>query len=276
MNAGLLVRTVAGDYITSVGSVGAETLESKLKRWTLIIGALVFAHFASPVIAQEAPNTDAAPEKVLFVGNSFTYYNNSVHNHYRKLRNAHADNGKAPGSARMLGISGGALTEHADGLQHMLAEREWDAVVLQGYSNGPITPGGAERFQSAARNYATAIRNSGAEPVFFMTWAYTSQPQMTAKLDAAYSAIGAELDAKVVPVGLAFERALSLRPELKLIIADDKHPTMAGTYLAACSFYSALHGESAEGLTYHAGLPADDADFLQQIAWQVWLEYEAR
>jgi hypothetical protein len=228
-----------------------------------------------PTAASLIPK-DVAPEEVLFVGNSFTYYNNSVHKHYRGLRNARADGGEASGDERMMAISGGSLAEHEDGLQKMLAEGNWDAVVLQGYSNGPITPGKAELFQAAARDYAKAIRNSGAEPLFFMTWAYTSRPQMTAELDAAYSAIGAELDAKVVPVGLAFERALSLRPELTLIIADDKHPTMAGTYLTACTFYSALHGESAEGLAYDAGLPADDAAFLQQVAWQVWLEYAAR
>lgn len=219
---------------------------------------------------------DKTPDNVLFVGNSFTYYNNSVHNHYRGLRKANSADGNASGTARMLAISGGSLAEHEGGLRQVLAAAEWDAVVLQGYSNGPITPGKAERFRDAARDYAKAIRQSGAEPVFFMTWAYTSQPQMTAALDEAYSAIGAELDAKVVPVGLAFERALSLRPDLDLITNDDKHPTMAGTYLAACTFYAALHAESPESLAYAAGLADSDAAFLQQVAWQVWLEYDAR
>lgn len=256
---------------TNAAKIGAEL------NWRVIVveGADHNNAKMVPTAATLIP-TDEAPEQVLFVGNSFTYYNNSVHKHYRGLRNANSADGNARGDERMLSISGGSLAEHEGGLRQMLDAGQWDAVVLQGYSSGPITPGKAERFRDAARDYAKAIRQSGAEPVFFMTWAYTSQPQMTAALDEAYSAIGAELDAKVVPVGLAFERALSIRPDLDLIISDDKHPTMAGTYLASCTFYASLHGESPEGLRYSAGLAEKDAAFLQQVAWQIWLEYDAR
>jgi hypothetical protein len=213
---------------------------------------------------------------ILFVGNSFTYYNNGVHDHLRKLLStAHAD-GKAHAYLRIMTISGGELPDHEGGLQQRLSAQAWDQVILQGHSIGPITPGKAEPFQAAAKEYARAIRGHGAEPVFFMTWAYTGQPEMTAQLDAAYSAIGAELDAVVVPVGLAFAMALELRPQLALVIEDKKHPSLAGTYLAACTFYAALFGSSPAGLSYTAGLAADDAGFLQEVAWQTWLDYDAR
>ena len=214
------------------------------------------------------------PEYVLFVGNSFTYYNNGLHGHYRDLLHAAHANGQAPGNRRLLTISGGTLPEHAAGLQQMLAGQAWDVVVLQGYSNGPISPDKAEPFRRAARQYAKAIRENGAEPVFFMTWAYADQPEMIEQLDASYSAIGAELDARVVPVGRAFERATKTRPDLHLIIADLKHPTLAGSYLAACTFYAALHGRSPEGLAYTAGLNEDDATFLQRVAWETWQDYD--
>ena len=218
---------------------------------------------------------DDEPEYVLFVGNSFTYYNNGLHGHYRDLLHAaHAD-GLAPGNRRLLTISGGTLPEHAGGLRQMLAGQAWDVVVLQGYSNGPISPEKVGPFRSAARQYAKAIRENGAEPVFFMTWAYSDQPEMTEQLDDAYAAIGAELDAQVVPVGRAFERATKARPDLHLIIADLKHPTLAGSYLAACTFYAALHGRSPEGLAYTAGLKEGDATFLQRVAWETWQDYDA-
>jgi hypothetical protein len=173
-------------------------------------------------------------------------------------------------------ISAGTLPEHQGGLRQMLSETSWDRVILQGYSDGPITAGKAGPFRDAARSYAEAIRETGAEPMFFMTWAYSDQPEMTEQLDAAYSSIGAELGAQVVPVGLAFASALSRRPELALVIEDKKHPTLAGTYLAACTFYAALHGRSPEGLAYTAGLAVPDAGFLQEVAWQTWLDYDAR
>ncbi|MDH4127005.1 MAG: hypothetical protein OEW64_11440 [Gammaproteobacteria bacterium] len=229
----------------------------------------------APVAATLVPaNVSAA--NILFVGNSFTYYNNGLHDHYRKLLRAASADGRARGQQRSLTISGGTLPEHDGGLRQMLRDTAWHKVILQGYSDGPIVAGKAEQFRQAARSYAKLIRDIGAEPLFFMTWAYTDQPEMTAQLEQAYSAIGAELNADVVPVGLAFARALSLRPELTLVIDDNKHPTLAGTYLAACVFYAALNGRSPEGLAYTAGLAMQDAGFLQEVAWQTWLDYDRR
>lgn len=216
-----------------------------------------------------------APGKVLFVGNSFTYYNNSLHNHYRELVvSAHPDQ-EHEGLVRSLTISGGYLPEHA-GLPAMVASAQWDIVVLQGYSMGPISEDTAAPFRQAAREFAAIIRAHDAQPVLFMTWAYSGEPEMTILLDAAYSSIGNELDAKVVPVGLAFERAIQKRPRLKLRVADRKHPTPAGTYLAACTFFAALHGRSPEGLGYTAGLRKRDAVFLQRMAWESVQAYEMR
>lgn len=259
---------VAGDYITSVGFVGDRTLEKVLSRWTLITGMLFFALLVAPARAEP-------PQRVLFVGNSFTYYNNSLHSRYRAFRAAASEDGQTYGRVRVLAISGGALPEQSLGLQQRLEAEDWDVVVLQGHSKGPITDGTAEPFQRAARRYAIDIRADGAEPVFFMTWAYTGKPEMTQQLDDAYTAIGNELNAKVVPVGRAFASALQQRPELALVIPDLKHPTLAGTYLATCVFFAALHGESPVGVSYTAGLSNDDALFLQQVAWDSWKKYSA-
>jgi hypothetical protein len=109
-----------------------------------------------------------------------------------------------------------------------------------------------------------------------MTWAYTGKPEMTARLDAAYSGIGHELDAKVVPVGLAFAAVTEQRPDLLLRTPDARHPTPAGTYLAACTFFAALHEESPEGLAYTAGLDKDDAAYLQRTAWKTVVDFDSR
>jgi hypothetical protein len=98
---------------------------------------------------------------------------------------------------------------------------------------------------------------------------------MTQQLDDAYTSIGKELNALVVPVGRAFASALEERPDLPLVVPDLKHPTLAGTYLAACTFYAALHGETPIGGTYTAGLSDADARFLQRVAWDSWQEYSA-
>jgi hypothetical protein len=46
--------------------------------------------------------------------------------------------------------------------------------------------------------------------------------------------------------------------------------------LAACTVYAALLGKSPVGNAYTAGLPADVAAHLQQVAWETVREYEGK
>ena len=235
-----------------------------MRKTTLLLLALVLAPSAQAIAGE--------PDKVLFVGNSFTYYNNGLHKHYEAI--VESANGLL--HSRIMTISSGRLPEHIAGFPSLAASEDWDVVVLQGYSKGPISDDTAGAFRKAATQLVQVIRDNDAKPAFFMTWAYVDEPGMTALLDDAYTSIGKKLGAQVVPVGLAFERAIQQRPDLKLRIADRKHPTLAGTYLAACAFYAALHRQNPEGLSYTAGLDPDDAAFLQRVAWDTVEEYSAR
>jgi len=73
-----------------------------------------------------------------------------------------------------------------------------------------------------------------------------------------------DVGALVVPVGLAFELSRRDNPAIDLYWDDHKHPSLAGTYLAACVFYAALYGRSPEGNEYLGGLSADAAHKLQR------------
>ncbi len=227
--------------------------------------------FAFLLLLLWSTSVTAAPERVLFVGNSFTYYNNSLHNHYEELVKASLPDNR--NRVRSMTISGGKLYEQK-GLEAMANSEDWDIVILQGHSLGPIE--GAELFRSAAKKHANVIRRSGAEPMLFMTWAYTDRPEMTAELDAAYSGLGKEIDAEVAPAGLAFERVTSERPSLSLRTDDMVHPSLAGTYLAACVFYASLQDRSPEGIEYDAGLEPEVAAYLQNVAWEVVQAYGER
>lgn len=247
-------------------------IRTKLCRCLLIALLVAIGPSASADVQQE---TDVAAANVLFVGNSFTYYNNSLHNHYSALVRSSGREFSAPRVTRIMTISGGHLPEHRDGLTSMLGSQDWDVVVLQGHSLGPISDTTAEPFRLAARDYAAMIRERGARPVFFMTWAYEGKPEMTDALNHAYSSIASELDAEVVPVGLAFERVTAARPDIKLRMEDGKHPTLAGTYLAACTFYATLFNQSPLGLEYAAELDVESAAYLQSVAWKTVVDYRA-
>jgi hypothetical protein len=251
-----------------VARVGKPVNLRAFRQGVLLVATLILSATAC---SAELTRAGDVPRNVLFVGNSFTYYNNGLHHHYRALLGSALPGVASEGRARILTISGGRLAEHRGGLQSMLAAGNWDVVVLQGYSRGPIDDATAGEFREAARDYAKLIRKSGAEPVFFMTWAYTGEPDMTGLLYAAYTGIGDELGAQVVPVGLAFATVTTERPDIVLRIADAKHPTVAGTYLAACTFFAALQGQSPVGIDYTAGLDDETARYLQDVAWQAML-----
>jgi hypothetical protein len=240
------------------------------RRLATLAGLLLAA--AATAFAQPAPKVTKIepPKNILFIGNSFNYYNNSLHGHVRQLVNAADKENAKSYTFKSQTISGGYLLEHEGGLQHTVKSRKWDIVILQGQSTEPMESNKerSDRFKEWARRYDQAIRESGAKTGFFMTWAYQEKPEMTKPLAEGYLAIGNELGGYVVPVGLAFERALKARPELVLHHTDKQHPSLAGTYLGACTFYAALFGKSPEGIAYTAGLEKDTAAFLQGIAWE--------
>ena len=106
-----------------------------------------------------------------------------------------------------------------------------------------------------------------------MTWAYADKPEMSVQLANEFRRLGKKMDIPVIPVGLAFKRALEELPGVVLHAPDQKHPSLEGTYLAAAVFYSTLYGKSPVALNYSAGLDDNIARQLRQTAWQTVIEY---
>jgi hypothetical protein len=253
--------------------------------------SLLFAASAG-LQAQTAPKrTDpgAAPEAILWVGNSFFYYNNSMHNHFGRLVAA-----AGPGSrvrSTSVTISGSGLDWHdmesllrADGLgrysfvgdneiRFNKPGRQYDAAIMMDCSQCPVHPQLQGVFHDTVKRHSQALAKAGIRPVLFMSWAYKDKPEMTAALAEQYTLAGNANDALVIPAGLAFAKAVARRADLELYETDKRHPSLAGTYLAACTVYAALYGKTPQGLAYTAGLPAETAALLQTAAWDATREY---
>ena len=85
-----------------------------------------------------------------------------------------------------------------------------------------------------------------------------------------YLDAGNQIDALVIPVGLAFEAAYAQKPGIVLQKHyDGSHPDLLGTYLAACTVYAAIYETSPVGnpYNYYGAIDADTATFLQTVAW---------
>lgn len=211
-----------------------------------------------------------APKSVLFVGNSYFYYNNSLHDHVLNLLRAADPAGIY--TATSATISGASLTMHdVDGLLSAHKRREFDAVIMMDCSWCAVDRKAV--FARTVAKDAAIVRRHGAAPVLFMTWAYADKPQMIDALSDVYTAAGNDNNALVVPAGLAFARSLSQRPELALHVPDRSHPSLAGTYLAACVVMASVYRRSPVGNAYRAGLDDGTAAFLQTIARDTVREY---
>jgi hypothetical protein len=92
-------------------------------------------------------------------------------------------------------------------------------------------------------------------------------PETQSDISAAYNSIGCELKAIVVPVGAVWERFLGNHDHPILHDRDQSHPTLAGSYLAACVFFSVLFQEPPVGIGL-AGLSEEEESLLQKFAWQ--------
>ncbi|GEM_PF-264787 len=209
------------------------------------------------------------PFRVLFVGNSFSFYNNGIHTHFRNLLRARDEALVGSGSVKMSTISGGVLAQQGPALDQLLEQYDWDVVVLQGHSREPVDPERAPAFRAAVTDLAARVRAAGARPALFMTWAYRDRPEMTRPLANAYFEAGRAAGAEVVPVGQALAAARESHPGEEFFVADGRHPSLATTYLAANVFYAQLVGASPGALDYDAGLEPELARWLRELAWQV-------
>jgi hypothetical protein len=113
------------------------------------------------------------------------------------------------------------------------------------------------------------IKAAGAQTVLYMTWARQHAPESQKSIIDAYTAIGQELGATVVPVGVAWQSFLSTHDQPVLHDRDRSHPSLAGSYLAAACFVAALCKENPVGIdTEVAGLSEKNRVQLQKVAWQ--------
>jgi hypothetical protein len=120
------------------------------------------------------------------------------------------------------------------------------------------------------RLFDGAIRAVGSKTALYLTWARRHAPEAQAAISDAYTSVGRELEATVVPVGVAWQTFLSKHDRPVLHDRDGSHPTLAGSYLASCVFLAALFGESPMGVAVAVeGLSPADAKLLEQAAESV-------
>ncbi len=227
-----------------------------LRAWVLLLCTALLAAVL-PGCARTG-NTDLPAERVLFIGNSFTFFNGGVDQMLKGL---------APNTEVESATHGGyTLAMHLNDPSTMATLRRggWTRVVLQEQSSLPVLS--YPDFFDAAKVMIAEVRKVHAAPMLLMTWARPDVVGVdTAALRSAYTTAGRDLTTMVVPAGTAFGASLAAHPGL-VLNQSDGHPTREGTYLAGCVVYASLFGMSPVGNTFTGGLDADVVAVLQQAA----------
>lgn len=256
---------------------------------TVLIVFLLFnaiAH-AAPSPAVKEPQIDT-PKRVLFVGNSYFYYNDSLHNHVRRMVIAGDPTlGKAM-QYKSATIGGAPLSHH--NIQYLTEpgklgiKQPFELVILQGGSFAALSDSRRAQFREKVIEFNKVITERGGKTALYMIHAYVAphkraSPDMIRKVEDMYVSAGNEVGALVIPVGLAFEEAYRRKPDIKLHKDyDGSHPDLIGTYLAACTVYASLYGKSPVGNSYdyYGKIDRETATFLQQVAQDTVTKFYGR
>ena len=198
------------------------------------------------------------PIRILFIGNSFTARNDlpALIAQLAAARGVQIEH-------TLLSIGGASLRTHWNkGEARTAIERgKFDYVVLQEQSTLPIK--NAARMRENVLLFDEVIRSAGAKTVLYMTWARKHQPEKQRVIADAYESVGREVGALVIPVGTVWWRFISEHQSPALHDKDQSHPTLAGSYLAACTFLATLLDESPLGIESEVKLAESDVGKIQ-------------
>jgi len=219
--------------------------------------------------------------RALFIGNSYTDVNN--------LPEVVAQFAAAGGDQLIYqkSVPGGYTFE-----QHttnsttlaLIAQGGWDYVVLQEQSQRPSFSDDqvTEEVYPYARRLDSLVHlySPCAKTVFYMTWGrkngdasncavwppVCTYEGMDSLLQLRYTVMAEDNEAVLSPVARIWRHLRSTQPAIELYQADESHPTAAGTFAAAASFYSLFFGKTPLGSSYNFTLSPANAATIKTAA----------
>lgn len=217
-------------------------------------------------------------KKVLFIGNSYTASNNLpalVQNMATSTGDVLTYDSNTPGGYRFINHVSNATT------QNKINAEDWDYVVLQAQSQETSFPQAqmeAELYPNAtALSNAIRANNPCSQPMFYMTWGrengdanncpylpwVCTYESMDDVIQATYTFMADSNDAELAPVGAVWRYLRTNHPNINLYSGDGSHPSLAGSYAAACAFYTMIYKKDPTLISWNASLSAAEASTIK-------------
>lgn len=248
-----------------------------IKKTYIIISLLIFVSI-NVKAQQQIPN-------VLFIGNSFTSVNNLpvlVDSVATSAGYSYKYESNTPG--------GCTFAKHCTNeSMNKIREGGWDFVVLQEQSQLPSFPQSDVEVNCLpyARQLADSVKAYGGMPMFYMTWGKKNgDPQnaiyfpvlgtyegMDSMLYERYMKMAIDNNSAVCPVGRVWRYLRTNNPEIELYAEDGSHPSLAGSYAAACSFFVMIFNANPDSIKTDAGLKTTEASAIRDAVKAVVYDY---
>lgn len=220
-------------------------------------------------------------KRVLFLGNSYTASNN-LPNLVSQMATNTGDiliyDSNTPGGYRFMNHASNTTT------QNKINADNWDFVTLQAQSQE--TSWSETQMQNEVYPFATqlvnAIRTNNActQPLFYMTWGrengdaqncefipwVCTYEGMDDAIKNTYTFMAEDNTSEVAPVGAVWRYLRTNHPEVDLYSEDGSHPSLAGSYAAACAFYTMIYKKDPTLITWNSTIDETTANTIKLAA----------
>ena len=182
--------------------------------------------------------------RVLFVGNSFTEFNNLANDIFKPMCNQAGYNVIVDTVTRgsyILENFANSADPYGAKIDEFLNANKYDILILQEQSHRPISD--FDSFLRGAKRLSEKAKENGGDVYLYETWGYKTgngalvsfggtTKVMAEQLSEAYEEVAEEIDATVIHAGLAMLDVYEKHEEVvELYYPDKHHPSLEGSIL---------------------------------------------
>lgn len=249
----------------------------------ILLAGFIWLQFAStyPASAYMRAATDMVDDRpakrVLFIGNSRTFYND-MPDMIREI----ADESGAPYKLQIVEhlLPGARLRDHWTNkrLRSLITAERWDEIIIQAQSGAHID-GERRYFHDYGARLVREAKANADNVRLFVTWTYDDAQYPKAMRDAYHrriqsdhKSLAAKTSVTMTNVGDIWETYRTSSFDFALT-SDGNHPTAQGSYIAALALYSDLEGRPLDPVAYRPdAVSAEQAVRIQEriaFHWQL-------
>lgn len=176
--------------------------------------------------------------KVLFIGNSHTYFNDMP---YIFKLICQENNIDVDVTMLAHGYKGLDFHKKEPEVRFNILYGGYDYIVLQDLQGGFDE----KSLNSSVDTIKTYIDKTDSKLVLYMPWTIKSEREKQQQMADAYINLAKRLSVLVAPVGLVWWEFKDIHPEIELYFKDDKHASQIGSTLVAYTIYRTIFNKVA-------------------------------